>query len=267
MPADKTSQDGAVPGRDEVPAAPAQSRRFHRNTESEVRIGLILPDVLGTYGDSGNATVLCKRLQWRGIAATVVPVRLGEPTPSSLDLYVLGGGEDDAQALAADHLRKDPGMQRGAERGAVVVGVCAGLQVLGRTFTTSDGVEHSGLGLLDVTTTPGVRRSVGEVVVQPDPRFGTEPLTGFENHLGISSVGLDSVPLGQVVRGNGNGDQTEGAVRGRVLATYLHGPALARNPELADLVLGWVVGNPLPPLEVPEVDLLRQERLARRRAR
>lgn len=234
---------------------------------SKVHIGLILPDVLGTYGDSGNATVLCKRLEWRGIPAMVVPVRISEPTPTSLDLYVLGGGEDDAQALAADYLREDPGIQRAAERGAVVVGVCAGLQVLGTSFTTSDGVVHRGLGLLDVTTKPGERRSVGEVVVQPDPRFGRQPLTGFENHMGASSVGPDSVPLGQVQRGNGNGDRTEGVVRGRVLATYLHGPVLARNPELADLVLGWVVGHPLPPLEVPEIELLRQERLPRRRAR
>ncbi|HKS43754.1 MAG TPA: glutamine amidotransferase [Amycolatopsis sp.] len=237
------------------------------SAESSVRIGLILPDVLGTYGDSGNATVLRKRLEWRGIEAEVLPVRLGDVTPSSLDLYVLGGGEDDAQALAADHLSKDPGMQRGVERGAVVFGVCAGLQVLGRAFTTSDGVTHPGLGLLDVSTSPGERRSVGEVVVQPDPRFGTEPLTGFENHLGITTVGPDSLPLGQVVRGTGNGEGTEGAVSGRVLATYLHGPALARNPELADLVLGWVVGLPLPPLDIPEVEQLRQERLARRRAR
>src|SRR4051812_3820957 len=134
-------------------------------TESKIEIGLILPDVLGTYGDSGNATVLCKRLQWRGIDATVLPVRLGEATPSSLDLYVMGGGEDDAQALAADYLREDRGLRVAAARGAVVFGVCAGLQVLGRSFTTSDGVEHSGLELLDVTTKPGQRRSIGEVVV------------------------------------------------------------------------------------------------------
>jgi lipid II isoglutaminyl synthase (glutamine-hydrolysing) len=232
-----------------------------------VHIGLVLPDVLGTYGDSGNATVLCKRLEWRGIDAVVVPLPLGEPVPSSLEVYLLGGGEDDAQALAADHLRKDPGMQRAAERGAVVVGVCAGLQVLGRGFTTSDGVEHCGLGLLDVTTKPGERRSVGEVVVEPDQRFGVRPLTGFENHQGVTTVGPDSVPLGRVLRGTGNGDQTEGAVRGHVLATYLHGPVLARNPDLADLILSWAVGRPLPPLEIPEIELLRQERLPRRRAR
>ena len=234
--------------------------------ESKVRIGLILPDVLGTYGDSGNATVLCKRLEWRGIAAVVVPIELGETTPSSLDLYLLGGGEDDAQALAADYLRENSGVQQAAERGAVVVGVCAGLQVLGRAFTTSDGVVHSGLGLLDVMTEPGKKRSVGEVVIEPDPAFCAEPLTGFENHQGVTTMGTDSVPLGRLLRGHGNGDGTEGAVRGHVLATYLHGPVLARNPELADLVLSWAVGHPLPPLEIEEVARLRRERLGDRRA-
>jgi CobQ-like glutamine amidotransferase family enzyme len=52
-------------------------------------------------------------------------------------------------------------------------------------------------------------------------------------------------------------------VQGSVVATYMHGPCLARNPELADLLLSKVVGE-LPPLELPEVELLRRERLAAR---
>jgi CobQ-like glutamine amidotransferase family enzyme len=230
--------------------------------ESVVRIGLVLPEVLGTYGDSGNATVLRKRLEWRGIDATVVPVRLGEPVPSELDLYLLGGGEDNAQALAAEHLRKHPGLQRGVANGAVVLGVCAGLQVLGAKFRGLDGVTHHGLGLLDITTEPGETRSVAELVAMPDGGFLDEPLTGFENHLGQSILGPASTPLGRVVRGTGNGDGTEGAVTGKVVATYLHGPVLARNPALADLLLGWLIGHPLPPLELAEVATLRAERLA-----
>jgi CobQ-like glutamine amidotransferase family enzyme len=66
-----------------------------------------------------------------------------------------------------------------------------------------------------------------------------------------------------VVRGAGNrlGDGVDGAVQGSVVATYLHGPCLARNPQLADLLLARVTG-PLSPLELPEVDQLRHERLA-----
>jgi hypothetical protein len=231
--------------------------------DDPITIGLILPEVLGTYGDSGNATVLAKRLEWRGIRAEIKTVSLDEPVPSTLDLYVMGGGEDDAQTLAADHLRASPGLQRGAAAGAPVFGVCAGLQVLGTTFTAS-GTTHEGLGLLDVHTSPGACRAVSEVVTMPDGDLLTGRLTGFENHLGRSVVGAGSKPLGKVRSGTGNGDGTEGAVNGRVLATYLHGPVLARNPELCDLLLGWVVGETLAPLELPEVTELRTERLRRR---
>lgn len=230
-------------------------------TESAVRIGLVLPDILGTYSDGGNAEVLRRRLVWRGIPATVTEIDYGEPVPSSLDLYLLGGGEDEAQALAAARLRAHPGVQRAAARGAVVFGVCAGLQVLGTGFTTSDGVRHRGLDLLDVATSPGRRRAVGEVVADVGPELGAEPLTGFENHLGRTRVGPGSRPLGAVRAGTGNGDGTEGAVTGRVLATYLHGPVLARNPALADLLLGWVLGAPPPALSLPQVGALREERL------
>jgi CobQ-like glutamine amidotransferase family enzyme len=66
------------------------------------------------------------------------------------------------------------------------------------------------------------------------------------------------------VLGVGNGDGTEGAYAGRILGTYLHGPALVRNPSLADLLLTWAAG-PLPPLtEADEAwtTRLRAERLA-----
>ncbi|MET7998071.1 glutamine amidotransferase [Amycolatopsis sp. NPDC005232] len=228
-------------------------------TESVVRIGLVLPDVLGTYSDGGNAQVLQRRLQWRGIASAVVEIR--DAVPTSLDLYLLGGGEDDAQAVAVTHLLARPGVQQAASRGAVVFGVCAGLQVLGTAFTTSDDITHPGLGLLDATTQPGPRRAVGEVVVDVGPHIGTEPLTGFENHLGRTRRGPGSHSLGTVRTGVGNGDGTEGAATGRVLATYLHGPVLARNPAFADLLLGWVLGTPPADLPMPEVAALREERL------
>ncbi|QRP50185.1 type 1 glutamine amidotransferase [Amycolatopsis sp. FDAARGOS 1241] len=227
--------------------------------DSTLGIGLVLPDVLGTYSDGGNAQVLERRLRWRGIAAEVVAIRHGDAVPATLDVYLLGGGEDDAQALAVDHLRAHPGLQRAAGHGAVVFGVCAGFQILGTEFTTSDGVTHSGLGLLDAVTGPGPRRAVGEVVVDTTP--GLDPLTGFENHLGRTRVGSGSRALGPVRAGVGNGDGTEGAVTGRVLATYLHGPVLARNPALADLLLGWALGSPPGALPLPEVGALREERL------
>lgn len=228
-----------------------------------VRIGLVLPDVMGTYGDGGNAVVLRQRLRLRGIPAEIVEVTLADPVPDSLDLYTLGGAEDYAQRLATRHLLRHRGLQRAVDRGAPVLAICAAIQVLGHWYETSAGERVEGVGLLDVTTSPQPARTIGEVVSTPLVEGLTEPLTGFENHRGGTVLGTGARPLAAVVTGAGNrlGDGVDGAVQGSVVATYLHGPCLARNPELADFLLSRVLG-PLPPLNLPEVELLRRERLA-----
>jgi CobQ-like glutamine amidotransferase family enzyme len=233
-----------------------------------VRIGLVLPDVMGTYGDGGNAVVLRQRLLLRGIAAEIVEITLADPVPASLDLYTLGGAEDYAQRLATKHLVRYPGLQQAAARGAPVLAICAAIQVLGHWYETSAGERVDGVGLLDLTTSPQNRRTIGELVSKPLLAGLTQRLTGFENHRGGSVLGPAAAPLGAVVKGAGNradppGNGFDGAVQGSVVATYMHGPCLARNPELADLLLSKVVGD-LPPLQLPEVDLLRRERLAAR---
>jgi lipid II isoglutaminyl synthase (glutamine-hydrolysing) len=230
--------------------------------ESTVRIGLVLPDVMGTYGDGGNAAVLRQRLRLRGIAAEIVEITLADPVPDSLDLYTLGGAEDYAQRLATKHLIKYPGLQRAASRGAPVLAVCAAIQVLGHWYETSAGERVDGVGLLDLTTSPQSTRTIGELVSAPLPAGLTAPLTGFENHRGGTVLGKAASPLGAVKKGAGNraGDGIDGAVQGSVFATYMHGPCLARNPELADSLLRTVVGE-LTPLALPEVELLRRERL------
>jgi CobQ-like glutamine amidotransferase family enzyme len=231
--------------------------------DSSVRIGLVLPDVMGTYGDGGNAVVLRQRLRLRGIDAEIVEITLADPVPDSLDLYTLGGAEDYAQRLATKHLIQYPGLQRAAERGAPVLAICAAIQVLGHWYETSSGERVEGVGMLDVTTSPQPKRTIGEVVSQPLLPGLAQRLTGFENHRGGTVLGSSAQPLAHVVSGAGNraGDGFDGAVQGSVVATYLHGPCLARNPELADLLLSRVVGD-LAPLELGEVDALRRERLA-----
>ncbi len=237
--------------------------------ESTVRIGLVLPDVMGTYGDGGNAVVLRQRLLLRGIAAEIVEITLAEPVPESLDLYTLGGAEDYAQRLATRHLIRYPGLQQAAARGAPVLAICAAIQVLGHWYETSAGERVDGVGLLDLTTSPQDSRTIGELVTSPvsEPTLAglTQRLTGFENHRGGTVLGPAASPLGAVIKGAGNraGDGFDGAVQGSVVATYMHGPCLARNPELADLLLTKVVGE-LTPLQLPEVELLRRERLSAR---
>jgi lipid II isoglutaminyl synthase (glutamine-hydrolysing) len=231
--------------------------------DSTVRIGLVLPDVMGTYGDGGNSVVLRQRLRLRGIDAEIVEITLSDPVPSSLDLYTLGGAEDYAQRLATKHLLRYPGLQQAASRGAPVLAICAAIQVLGHWYETSSGERVNGVGLLDVTTSPQDKRTIGEVVSQPLVSGLTERLTGFENHRGGTVLGSSAQPLARVVSGAGNraGDGVDGAMQGSVVATYLHGPCLARNPELADFLLSRVVGD-LAPLELDEVAQLRRERLA-----
>ncbi len=230
---------------------------------STVRIGLVLPDVMGTYGDNGNAVVLRQRARLRGIDAEIVEITLSDPVPDSLDIYTLGGAEDYAQRLATTHLIRHPGLQRAAERGAPVLAICAAIQVLGHWYETAAGERVTGVGLLDLTTSPQPERTIGEVASTPLIDGLTQPLTGFENHRGGTALGPDARPLARVTKGAGNrlGDEIDGAVQGSVIATYLHGCCLARNPELADYLLAKVVGA-LPPLDLPEVDLLRRERLA-----
>ncbi|MCV7182301.1 type 1 glutamine amidotransferase [Mycolicibacterium murale] len=228
-----------------------------------VRIGLVLPDVMGTYGDGGNAVVLRQRLRLRGIDAEIVEITLSDPVPAELDLYTLGGAEDYAQRLATKHLLRYPGLQQAASRGAPVLAICAAIQVLGHWYETSAGERVEGVGLLDVTTSPQESRTIGEVSGTPLLAGLSQPLTGFENHRGGTVLGPSAQPLAAVTKGAGNraGDGFDGAVQGSVVATYLHGPCLARNPELADHLLTQVVGE-LPPLQLPEVDQLRRERLA-----
>ena len=197
------------------------------------------------------------------IDAEIVEITLADPVPDTLDLYTLGGAEDYAQRLATKHLLRHQGLQRAATRGAPVLAICAAIQVLGHWYETSAGERVDGVGLLDVTTSPQPERTIGEVVSTPLVDGLSQPLTGFENHRGGTVLGPQASPLAAVVKGAGNrlGDGLDGVAQGSVIATYLHGPCLARNPELADMLLSRVVG-PLPPLDLPEVEQLRRERLA-----
>jgi lipid II isoglutaminyl synthase (glutamine-hydrolysing) len=229
-----------------------------------IAVALVYPDLLGTYGDSGNATVLAQRLRWRGHDAGVLTVGPDDPVPTSCELYVIGGGEDLPQALAASKLSAGRPLHRAVEAGAVVLAICAGLQILGQSFVGVDGKTCEGLGLLDcVTVRSSSPRAIGEVIVRPAKEWadwGLPTLTGFENHGAVTELGPEARPVGEVKVGVGNKDGTvEGAVAGRVWGTYLHGPVLARNPQLADLLLSRVVG-PLGNIDDSEPDALHAER-------
>ena len=187
------------------------------------RIALVYPELLGTYGDGGNAMVLAARLRWRGLPAEVVSVPAGEPVPPDCQIYLLGGGEDEPQVLAAEGLRAGRNLARAVEDGAVVFAVCAGLQIVGRTFWGTDGVQHDGVGLLDLETRrsfgapdePVPPRAVGDIAVTPDEELGLPVVLGYENHGGRTRPLADALgrPFGRVhgsAIGNGTPDRAEG---------------------------------------------------------
>ena len=234
---------------------------------SAIRLVWVYPDLLSTYGDRGNLLVLARRAKLHGFGVEIAEVNSDQRVPADGDIYLLGGGEDLPQILAARRLAAGglgAGLAAAADRGAVVFAVCAGYQIVGREFAGAEGEPVPGLGLLDIRSGRGERRGVGEILGEVNPALQLPQLTGFENHQGVTMRGPGVEPLATVLTGVGNGDGTEGAWAGRVLGTYLHGPVLVRNPALADLLLTWAAGR-LPPLADREeqwTQQLRDQRLA-----
>jgi CobQ-like glutamine amidotransferase family enzyme len=200
-------------------------------------------ELMGTYGDRGNADVLKFRASIAGVRSRLTDISYTQALPRTADIYLLGGAEDAAQALSYAALAKSKALNSAVAKGAVVLAVCAGFQIIGNSFIANDE-KYSGLGLLDAHTSPGKKRLVGDISI--DSEFFDENLTGFENHSGVTTLGKSVMPLGRVVVGHGNGvADVDGAVSGNVFGTYLHGPVLARNPEFADLLLERAVGEPI----------------------
>lgn len=214
-----------------------------------IKIVNLLPELLGTYGDQGNVATLSWRLSERGIANEIVSASAHQSIPTDGDFYFLGGGEDDAQVAAVEILRKENALEKALNNGAHLFAVCAGFQLLGNQFPASGGRNIEGLGILPIITEAANPRSVGELLL--DSTIGIDKLTGFENHGGQTRFLEKLQPLGIVKRGIGNhvNEASDGAVTENIIATYMHGPALVRNPKLADFFLQRKLGTLT---EIPE---------------
>lgn len=227
---------------------------------SEVRLGHLYPDEMNIYADRGNIAVLEARLRWRGHRLAVDALEPGRRLEPGLhDLYYLGGGQDRDQAIVADDLlaTKAEALHAAVEDGASVLCVCGGYQLAGRGYTAVDGTRMPGIGLLDLDTVAGPTRLIGDLVIEAELDGERRRVVGFENHAGRTRLGPGARPLGAVLSGHGNNDDDggEGAVAGRVIGTYLHGPLLPKNPWLADVILAWALEHrtgdrlDLPPLD------------------
>jgi len=212
----------------------------------------LYPDLMNIYADRGNLLMLERRCAWRGIGWRLDESGLGAPLRDEHDLYYIGGGQDaDQRRCAADLLEhKAQALHAAAARGAVVLGVCGGYQLLGHSYEL--GAETiPGIGLLDIhTIRADGRRLIGNVAVQSAD--GT--IAGFENHAGRTYLGSGQEPLGRVLSGHGNDGRSgfEGARRANVIGTYVHGPLLPKNSWLCDLLIALALRlapDALPPLE------------------
>ena len=207
-----------------------------------IRVGHLYPDYLNIYADRGNIAVLTRRAALRGHALHVTGVEPGDPLdPSAFDLLYVGGGQDREQALIAPDLaRRGPAIAAAVQTGTAVLAVCGGYQLLGRGYRGRDGSWMPGAGVLPLETVAGERRLIGDVLLEADLGSGvTIPVAGFENHAGRTLLDPGATPLGRVLAGHGNDGTSgfEGCRVGAAIGTYLHGPLLPRNPELADWLL------------------------------
>ena len=208
-----------------------------------LRIVYLYPDALNLYGDGGNVIALERRCAWRGIPVRVDEVRMGnELDLAGADIVMMGGGADrDQLAVAHELLAQKEKVAAYVENGGALLAICGSYQLLGRSYYMGDE-RIEGLGVIAAETVRGKSRLIGNVAVKTE--LAPEPFVGFENHGGRTILDACATPLGtSVVTGTGNNgdDGFEGLIYKGVIGTYLHGPALPKNPELAD----WLIAHAL----------------------
>jgi CobQ-like glutamine amidotransferase family enzyme len=227
-------EGAAVDAREAVDAHEAEEVRT-------LRIAHLYPSLLNVAGDGGNLIALTRRAGWRGIETEAVPVGPGEtPDLAAFDIVLFHGGQDvEMEIVAADLQGKAASLRDAADSGVVILAVCAGLQLLGHQYVPSVGEPMEGAHVLDLETRGGPQRFMQHAAVAAEVGGETGTVVGFENHSGLTELGPGVRPFGRVIAGAGNNgvDGTEGAVRDNVIATYLHGPVLPKNPWLTDVLL------------------------------
>jgi CobQ-like glutamine amidotransferase family enzyme len=220
---------------------------MNHDDKPALRVCALYPDLMNIYADRGNLFVLQRRCEWRGIGFELEGSGLGEALSGAAhDIYYLGGGQDRDQMLCAEDLisGKREALHEAALRGAVVLGVCGGFQLLGNSYALGEETLP-GVGLLDVRTVrePG-ERLIGNVAIEVELDGEKRVLAGFENHGGRTFLGDTATPFGRVLKGHGNDGKSgfEGAREGNTIGTYLHGPLLPKNAWFADWLIATALG-------------------------
>jgi len=197
----------------------------------------LYPRDMNIYGDWGNVLVLRKRLQLRGYDVRLHEYNPGDQFPDQVDLIVGGGGQDSGQnKIQADLLALGGRLKELADDGVPMLAICGLYQLFGNYFKTHTGDVIKGIGLLNVDTVGGPTRLIGNTVLD-STEFGT--VIGYENHSGQTFLKEGIQPFGTVTKGEGNNGQdgTEGARYRNIVASYLHGSLLPKNPAVADFLV------------------------------
>ena len=218
----------------------AQQEGIDALQDAPLRIVHLFPDLLNLYGDGGNVRVLAQRCRWRGIPVVVDAVHYGqEANLANADIVMLGGGPDREQKLASEVLfaMKDE-LRSYIEHDGALLAICGGYQILGHRWLMGDE-EVEGLSIIDVETLragKGFDRLIDNIVLSSP--LAKWPVVGYENHAGRTKIGASMEPFGRVISqvGHGNDDTSgyDGVQYRNCIGTYLHGPLLGKNPDIAD---------------------------------
>ena len=209
-------------------------------------IGWLYPELMNTYGDRGNIIVLQKRCEWRGVEIKIerISVETDSSMLSKCDLLFMGGAQDTQQEVVSRDLLEKKGsvLKKKIEEGVPGLFICGAYQFLGKYYKTADGKILPGLEIFPCfTENPGEHhaRLIGNIVIKKN----NTQIVGFENHGGRTYLDDKSMAFAKVIKGFGNNgeDKTEGIMYKNSIGTYLHGPILPKNPEIAD----WLIEKAL----------------------
>ena len=207
----------------------------------ELKILWMYHDLMDLYGDKGNIETLRYRASKRGINVIVDTCTLQEERNiEDYDIFFLGGGADKEQTLIyKDLLERKKSILKAKESGTAFLLICGGYQLFGQYYLDQDGQKIDGLGIYDYYTESSDRdhRCIGNIVVETNIHDKKVTVVGFEHHGGQTKE--VSNPFGKVLVGHGNTFDSgfEGYMDTQTIATYMHGPLLPKNPDIADEVI------------------------------
>ena len=213
----------------------------------EIKILYLYPDMLNLYGDRGNIQALQYRIEKREMKANIDYYYLGGEAPdfSNYDIVFSGGGADKEQMLVAkDMMQYKEAIKKAIDEGVFFLLVCGSYQLFGKYYKGVEGDIIPGLEIFDYYTEAipdRSKRCIGDIVIQTELNGKRTKVIGYENHSGQTNE-VKNV-FGQVLYGQGNsfGASEEGFMTKNVIATYIHGTLLSKNPDITDYMIQYAL--------------------------